>query len=208
MNRPWVVPDHIATKACELRQEHAGSPIAIAVIERLTTDPRMQRVWGQLAKQRRKKHRRTGAPLHKVTERFASVGIDQQAAAVGLLEQAFNLGRLTLALPQADQPDRPFDELAKKLRKLAPQGKDRASQTIAMHLRAVAAICEGVTVAAYGPAEAIAGEIAGFLLSVFGTPMFTTTAIVVRVIMQREIPDRKVRTWLERIRRSHPAKNK
>jgi hypothetical protein len=154
---PSFVPDHIAAKARELREAHADSPIAAAVIERLTTDPRMRRVWDELAKQRRKEHRRTGEPLYKVAGRFASAGINEQAAAVGLLEHAFNHGRLTLMLPQADQPDRPFEGLAKKLRDLAPQGKDQASQTIAKRLRAEADVCEGVTVAAYDPAEAIAG---------------------------------------------------
>ena len=208
MDCPSFVPDHIAAKARELRQAHADSPIAVAVIERLATDPRMRRVWGELAKQRRKEHRQTGEPLYKVAERFALTGIDERAAAIGLLELAFNHGRLTLMLPQADQPDRPFEGLAKKLRESAPEGRDQASLTIAKHLRATADACEGITVAAYDPAEAIAGAIAHFLQSVFGSPMITTTATIVRVITQREIPNRQVRTWVKRIPRSHPAKNK
>jgi hypothetical protein len=209
VNCPSFVRDHIAAKARELRQAHADSPIAVAVIERLTTDPRMRRVWDELTKQRRKEHRRTGEPLHKVAQRFASAGIDERAAATGLLEQAFNHGRLTLMLPQADQPDRPFEVVAKTLRDVArQQGRDQASQTLAKRLEAEADAIEGIIVAAYDPAEAIAGGIAFYLQSVFGSPMYKTTAIIASVITKREITERKVRTWVGHKARSHPAKNK
>ena len=164
---------------------------------------------GRLAKQRRKEHQQTGEPRYKVAERFALTGIDERAAAVGLLEQAFNLGRLTLALPQANQPTRPLEAAAKMLRDFARrQSRNRAGQARAKRYQAAADTCAGITLAAYNPAEAIAVEIAGFLQSVFGSPMYKTTAIVAGVITEREIPDREVRTWVERIPRSHPAKNK
>jgi hypothetical protein len=166
----------------------------------------MRRVWGQLTKQRRKKYLRTGEPLHKVTERFASIGIDEQAAAVGLLEHAFNQGRLTLMLPQADRPDRPLEAAAKVLRDFARrQRKDRAGQARAKRYQAAADTCAGITLAAYDPAKAIAGEIARFLQSVFGSPMYKTTAIIASVITECEITDREVRTWVKAL--SHPAKN-
>jgi hypothetical protein len=192
---PEWVPDDIATKARELHQAHAECPIARAVIERLTTDPRMRRVWDELAKQRREKHQRTGEPHHKLAERFASIGQDKAIA--GLFEFAVTMGRGTLMLPPPDQPDRPYEALAKKLRGLAKeQGRDRVSQIIAKRLDAEADAIERITVAAYNPPEAIASEIAGWLQSVFGSPMYGTTAIMASVITGCDITDRKVRTWV------------
>jgi hypothetical protein len=54
----------------------------------------MEQVWKEL--QRRNK---------KIAPQLAAKGIDEMAAAVGLLEFAFNLGRLTLAL-HSTYPDR------------------------------------------------------------------------------------------------------
>ena len=204
-------PQAVGDKARELHQAHADSPIAVAVIQRLTADPKMERVWKELAKQRRKKHQRTGRPHHELTEKFAPIGYDK--AVTGLLEHAFNLGRLTLMLPSPDQPMRPFEALAKEIRDRAKRlkGRDQASQIIRRRLQAEADAYERVTVAAYDPAEAIAGEIAFCLQSVFGRSMYGVTAAITNVITEQNITDLMVRNWTRRAaRRSSkldPAKN-
>jgi hypothetical protein len=180
--------DHIAAKARELHQAHSHSAIAVAVIERLATDPRMQRVWDEFAKRKRsrdKKQRRTEQPLYRVAERFASAGIDERTAAAGLFEFAVTMGRATLMLPSADAPERPWEGTAKAVRDVAKQlGGDHISQIIARRLRREADAYERITVTAYNPPKAIALEIAGWLENVFGSPMYGITAI--SVITERE----------------------
>jgi hypothetical protein len=117
---PAWVPDHIAAKARDLRQAHADSAIAVDLIERLTTDALMRRVWGELAK----RSRSTKGPRHKVAAKFVSRGIDERSAAAGLLEFAFNHGRLTLMLPSASNPARQYKARAQKYRDDAEQLAD------------------------------------------------------------------------------------
>jgi hypothetical protein len=190
---PDWVPDHIAAKALELRQTHADSAIAVDLIERLTNDTRMKRVWSELAKQDRK----AKGPRYRVDTPFASRGIDERNAAAGLLEQAFNIGRLTLMLPSPDRPMRPFVRLAQRLRSEAEGlDGDYASRMIAAHLQRLAGVCEGITGAAHEPAKAIATEIAHWLRTVFGKRMYGITARITSVIAGQEISERKVRTWM------------
>ena len=111
---PDWCPDHVAHKARALHELHRESPIAVGVIKRLTTDPRMRGIWVQLSKQSREGHKRTGKPLHKLAERFG--GISHDDAVAGLFEFAANIGRLTLALPSAHKPDHPFQALADRLK--------------------------------------------------------------------------------------------
>jgi hypothetical protein len=189
---PDSVPDHIAAKARELHEAHNDSAIAVNLIEQLVADARMQRVWLELAKRNR-----------KVAEQFASAGINDEAAATGLLEFVFNLGRLTLMLPPADKPAQPFAELAQRLREKAEGlGRDQASQAIAMRLRAEADAYEQITAAAYNSAENIAVQIARWLKSVFGISMYKITAILTSVITGCKISERKVRTWVTADRRN------
>ena len=56
---PEWLPDYIAGKARELREKHRGNPIALVVIDRLVTDPKMRAVWKEFSKQSRENHRRT-----------------------------------------------------------------------------------------------------------------------------------------------------
>jgi hypothetical protein len=67
---PEWVPDYIAAKARELHAKHSGNPSALAIIEQLTTHPNMRTVWKEFRKQSRENHRRTGRPLHALTEGF------------------------------------------------------------------------------------------------------------------------------------------
>jgi hypothetical protein len=206
---PEWVPDYIAAKALELRQA-TGSAIAAELIERLTTDPRMRRVWAELAKQDRK----AKGPRYKVTARFASRGVDQRAAAIGLLEFAFSLGRLTLMLPSADKPARPYKALAQKYRDDAERlGDDPGAQGVAAGLLILARHCDSIRASVHNPSEAIASEIAHWLETVYGSPMYKTTAVVTSVITGQEISERKVRTWVaapfgSRHSKSHPAKKR
>ncbi len=201
---PGWVPEYIARKARELNKKHRKSPIAVAVIERLTTDPKMKRVWNELAKQSRSPeppHRSTGS-LYKVAKRFE--GIDQQAAITDLFEQAVRLGWLTLSLPQADDPARPFKELGKKLRAQADLLRNKCpfgiGDKLADHVLIAAVGCEDISVAACNPDENIAREIAAYLESVFGKPMFNTTATIASVITKKTVTPRKVRTWVSAFR--------
>jgi hypothetical protein len=196
---PGWVPDHIAAKARKLRLAHADSAIAVDLIERLTTDARMRRVWGELAK----RSRSTKGPRHKVVAKFVSRGIDEQSAAAGLLEFAFNHGRLTLMLPSADNPARPYKARAQKYRDEAEQlAHDPGGQGIRQLLLLLARYCDSITASAHNPSEAIAVEIASWLETVFGSPMYKTTATITSVITGQAVTERKVRTWLK----SHPAK--
>lgn len=204
-NIPEWVPDYIAAKARELRQAHADSAIAVDLIERLTTDVRMRRVWAELDK----RNRRTKGPRHIVAARFASRGIDERSAAAGLLEFTFDLGRLTLMLPSADNPARPYKARAQKYRDESEQlADDPDGQGIRRRLLALAQYCDSITYSAHNPSEAIATEIASWLTTVFGTPMFKITALITGVITRQEISERKVRTWVAApfARKSHPAK--
>jgi hypothetical protein len=195
---PDWVPDHIAAKARDLHQAHADSAIAVDLIERLTTDTRMQRVWAELAKRNRK----TKGLRYNVAARFASHGIDERSAAAGLLEFAFNHGRLTLMLPSADNPARPYNARAQKYRDEAEQlAHDPGGQGIRQLLLLLARYCDSITYSAHDPSEAIAREIASWLETVFGSPMYNTTATITSVITGQAITERKVRTWLA----SHPA---
>ena len=189
---PAWIPDHIAAKAQELHRAHAGSTVAVDLIERLTTDARMRRVWGELAK----RSRSTKGPRHKVVAKFVSRGIDEQSAAAGLLEFAFNHGRLTLMLPSADNPARPYKALAQKYRDEAEElAHDRGGQGIRQLLLLLARHCDSITYSAHNPSEAVAVEIAHWLETVFGSPMYKTTATITGVIVGQEISERKVRTW-------------
>ena len=192
---PAWVPEQVAAKAKELHEACEDSPCALAKIERLATDRRMRRVWEELAKS----NRQTGNPHHKLTEKFA---VDRNIAVAGLFEFAFNLGNLTAILPQADNPDRPFQPLANRLRhEVSRLGRDRATQTIARQLLVTATHCESLTVVAYSPDEAIAIGIAHWLEAVFGSPKLRTTATITSVITGHEVTDRQVRNWLRKLRR-------
>jgi hypothetical protein len=199
------IPSYIADKAVELRQAHSDSQIGVDLIDRLAADARMQRVWSELAK----RDSGTKGPRYRVAAKFASHGIDEGSAAVGLLEFAFNLGRLTLTLPSSDNPARPYKVLAQKYRHEAEElADDRGGQGIRWRLLALARYCDAITASAHNPSKAIAGEIAGWLETVFGSPMYKTTATITSVITGREITDRKVRTWLTADRRnSEPCQN-
>jgi hypothetical protein len=191
-NIPEWVPDYIAAKARELRQAHADSAIAVDLIERLMTDVRMGRVWAELGK----RNRRTKGPRHNVAARFASRGTDERSAAAGLLEFAFNLGRLTLMLPSTDNPARPYKARAQKYRDEAEQlVHDRGAQGIRQLLLLLARYCDLITYSAHNPSEAVAVEIAHWLETVFGSPMYKTTATITSVIVGQGISERKVRTW-------------
>lgn len=194
---PAWVPDQVAAKANKLHQANSNSPIAVALIKRLAGDLRMRRVWEELAKS----NRQTGEPYHKLTEKFALL-VDHNNAVAGLFEFAFNLGNLTAMLPQADNPDRPFQPRAKRLKDEASTlGRDPSSQIIAGQLLATATYCDGVTVAAYNPDEAMAVRIACWLESVFGSGKLRTTATITSVITGHEVTDRHVRNWLRKLRR-------
>ena len=191
---PDWCPDHIAHKARALHELHRESPIAVGVIKRLTTDPRMRGIWVQLGKQSREGHKRTGKPLHKLADRFG--GISHDDAVAGLFEFAVNIGRLTLELPSAHKPDHPFQALADRLKAEAKPllGKDTASKKIAKLLLTVAASCEAVTLTTHNPEQNIARQIACWLEAVFGSPKYKLSAIIAGVITGREISNRKVRT--------------
>jgi hypothetical protein len=199
---PDWCPEHVAGKARELHRRHSKSPLASAVIERLTNDPRMERVWRELAKRSRKEHQPTEEPIHKVTEKFAPV--DQKAAVAGFFEQAANLGWLTLSLPQADKPDRPFEDRAKELRDDAEQlmrdvRPPEIGQKPAEHLLRAAEDLENVTVAVRDPAKAIGSQIALWVKQVFGNPLLKTTATVTIVITGREVTPWMVRNWVRHL---------
>src|SRR5262249_11658242 len=99
-------------------------------------------------------------------------------------------------------PDRPFLPLAKRLKDEASTlGRDPSSQTIGEQLLETAKYCEGVTVAAYNPDEAMAVQIALWLESVFGSVKLKTTATIASVITGHELTDRHVRNWLRKLRR-------
>jgi hypothetical protein len=133
--------------------------------------------------------------------------VDRNDAIAGLFEFAFKLGNLTAMLPQAENPDRPFLPLAKRLTDEANTlGRDPSSQIIAEQLLATAAYCERVTIAAYNPDEAMTVQIARWLESVFGSAKLKTTATITSVITGHEVTDRHVRNWL-RTSSSHSAKN-
>ena len=192
---PDWCPKHVGDKARELHRLH--SKYAGALIERLATDPRMQRVWDELAK--RKRYRRREEPHHKVVERFASAGIDEHAAAAGLLEHAFNNGRVNL-LPLSNGADE-FKKKAGALRtdveRLEKRMRPRnVGQNYASCLRRAADIYDRIGYEHRDQAKGIACNIAFWLKTVFGSPMYTTTATITSVITGREITDRKVRTWL------------
>ncbi len=203
---PDWVPDHVAAKARELHEAHRQSPIAVGVVERLMTDPRMRRVWHELAKRnRRSKARRH----HEIAARFVERGIDEKAAIAGLLEFAFDRGRLTLMLPPGDNPRRPYRARAQRYRDEAEQlANDPGGQGIRQLLLSLAQRCEAVTLSAHAPSEAIAVGVAHFFESVFGSPKYTTTATITAVITGQNITVRKVRSLLAALKndRSHPAK--
>jgi len=110
---PEWVPDYIAGKARESREKHRGNPIALVVIDRLVTDPKMRAVWKEFSKQSRENHRRTGRPLHALTERFATP--DRNAAVCEFFEFACNVGSLTLRLPPQRTGAAEFDKKAEAL---------------------------------------------------------------------------------------------
>jgi hypothetical protein len=180
---PDWVPDHIAARALELRQARADSAIAVDLIERLTTDSRMKRVWSELAK----RDRTTKGSLHKVAAKFDSSSVDERAATIGLLEFAFNLGRLTLMLPSADKPARPYKALAQKYHDDAERlMDDPGAQGIRMLLLILAQYCGSTRASAHNPSEVIATEIAHWLKTVFGKSMHGITALITGVITGRE----------------------
>jgi hypothetical protein len=186
-----AVPDHVAAKARELYRTYRGhSTVAAQLIERLMDD-RMQGVWKYVDRCDK-----------QIDGKFAVKGIDKKAAEIGLLEFAFNLGRLTLALPGLiDPPDAPFSGLAKDIKDRADQlsGNDAASRAIRRRLYAEADAYAQITVAAYDPPKAIAREIAGWLRAVFGESMYGITATITNVILppEYEISERRVRTWVK-----------
>jgi hypothetical protein len=106
----------------------------------------------------------------------------------------------------------PYKARAQRYRDDAEQlAGDPGAQGISERLLALARYCESIMIAAHNPPEDIAGEIAHWLETVFGSPMYQTTATIVSVITGQEISERKVRTWMaapfgSRRSKSHPAK--
>jgi len=196
---PEWLPDYIAGKARELREKHRGNPIALAVIDRLVTDPKMRAVWKEFSKQSREAHRRTGRPLHALTERFATP--DRNAAVTEFFELACNVGRLTLELPLPN-PNRTGAKKAEALRADAERLEKtlkprRAGRESAKHLRRAAETYERLQYKHGDRAKHIACELAHWLEAVFGSAMYQTTATVTSIITRRQISERKVRTWLQ-----------
>jgi hypothetical protein len=189
---PGWLPDYIAEKARELREKHSGNQIALDVIDRLVTHPKMQTVWKEFNKRSRENHQRTGRPLHELTERFAATA-DRNAALADFLEFACNLGRRTLELPL---PNRTEATMAKALRADAER-LERAGRKGARRLRRAAEVYERLQYKPGDRAKHIARGLALWLAAVFGSPMYQTTATVTSIITGREIDKREVRTWFQ-----------
>jgi hypothetical protein len=195
---PEWVPDYIADKARELREKHSGNPTALALIERLTGHPDMRSVWKELTKQTRENYRPTGKPLHKLTEGFATT--DRKAALAEFYELACNVDRLTRELPLPN-PERIGAKKAEALRADAERLEKalkppRAGREGAKRLRRAAEVYERIQYKPGDRAKHIACELAHWLKSIFGSPMYKTTATVTSIITGREISQRQVRTWL------------
>jgi hypothetical protein len=197
---PEWVPDYIAEKARELREKHSGNPIALDVIDRLVTDPKMRTVWKEFSKRSRENHQRTGRPLRELTERFATD--DRNVALADFLEFACNVGSLTLRLPPQRTGAAEFAKKAEALRADAERLEKalkprRAGREGAKHLRRAAETYERIQCKPRDRAKHIACELAHWLESVFGSPMYQTTATVTSIITGQEILWRSVRTWFQ-----------
>jgi hypothetical protein len=212
---PEWVPDPIADKARELHQRHRKSPIAVALIQRLVSDPRMKGVWDELRKQGRdleKGHRMTG-PRYKLAKKFEAIGVDEKAAVVGLFEQAVNVGRLTLSLPPEKAVSNYWTQQAAKLRADAERiakhpTPDKSAAAFARRLIKAAEAYEGLRFKTHDQLPGVAGSIALYMKEVFGQPMYETTAAITGTIMEVKVTGRLVRRWETALSRaaSDPAK--
>jgi hypothetical protein len=201
---PAWCPDHIAHKARELCKLHCKSPIAVAVIEHLATDPKMKRVWDEFRKRSRNledRHQPAG-PRYRVAKSFE--GIDEQTATAGLFERAVDLGRLTLMLPSNNKTDELKTKAAslradaKQLQNMQPR---RRGLQLADRLLKAADIYDSIEYKPHDQAQAIACEIVFYLQSLFESPMHTAAAAITSLITERKITKYMIYNWVRALKR-------
>jgi hypothetical protein len=203
---PEWVPEQLADEARKQHKLLCDSPIAVALIRRLLTDPRMKVVWDELRKQERNRddHYRPTGPRYKVAKTFKAIGIDEHKAAAGLFEFAVNFGRLTLNFaPSSDGTDtfsKKADALktdAKQAEKIRPR---RVGQQYAERLRKAAEVYDNVRNKPHNQVESVALQIALWLAKVFESPMLNAAAIITSVIMEQQVTPSMVRNWVRRFK--------
>src|ERR1700730_12228626 len=169
---PWL-PPLVREQAHVLRSEllRSGTPDDIAVLERLTGDPRMEAVWTYLQKRRRVGYRRTGYE-HAPLDPMAYTGVNrssfptraawmQQLAMRALYIDIIAWGR-GFAAPSS--PRHPYHADADE-----SAAKDAGARTVEELPRYLAAM------------------IAGRLHELFGKQMYGQAATVAGLIMERDV---------------------
>jgi hypothetical protein len=203
---PEWVPEQVADKARERHKLLSDSPVAVALIRRLLTDPQMKVVWDELRKQGRNPddHYRPTGPRYKVANTFKAIGIDERKAAAGLFEFAVNLGRLTLDFAPSSVGTDTFSKKADALRTDAKQAEKirprRVGQQYAERLRKAAEVYDNVRYKPHNEIEAVALQIALRLAMVFESPMLNAAAIITSVIMKQQVTPSMVRNWVRRFK--------
>jgi hypothetical protein len=211
---PSWLPPLVREQAHALRSEllRSGTPDDIAVVERLTSDPRMEAVWTYLQKRRRVGYRRTGYE-HAPHDPMAHSGVNrssfpsravwlQQLAMRALYIDIIAWGR-GFAAPSS--PRHPYhadaDRLRAEVRFLGnePFGLSAATKRrLASLLRRTADAYESAAKEARARTveelpRYLAAMIAGRLHELFGERMYGQAATVAGLIMERDMTVAMVR---------------
>jgi hypothetical protein len=199
------------------REAYAGARSAaeLAMAKRITTDDRMQGVWGYLQKRRRDRaHQRTAGYEYPAIDLMAAKTSYhpgtfssraewlQQTALCVIYDRMLHLGRLCMPgapTPSADRYRRRATELRLEAQTLSGEGWfDTAAYTAASHL-VRAANCFDTLAESYisstikaTPAALMAG-VARHMTALFGKSMYTQSAIISGVVLDREVTRQQVR---------------
>ena len=210
---PSWCPTNISTLAQSLYKKHRASQLNSELIKRLTTSPKMKWVWHELRKQVRENNQTTTIPRHKADRLFPN----QDSALKELFSQAFDNGRLNLALPPQETSVFWAQQAAQKLRAdadlISKSLPRKSALPMVRHLLKAAKVYDRLRYKKRDKVSGIAINIAAVMKAIFGKPMYETTATITSVITEATVTGRMVRTWRAALsrssapRKSNPAKS-
>jgi hypothetical protein len=205
---PDWVPQLVAREAKALFREAAHCPDELKLIRRLATDPRMNKVWFELQRRRRKGRKLTNEFLHSVSLP-GPFDKDQAAkrrnvAMTALFQTAVARGRLGISMgsPVSVEAARRLDrERAAGLREDAKvfdaMKKGAAARKLVRAAQVYEKRANELFMFGHGKTAAVgfAVQTAKLMCDLFGSPMYGTVATVSSVALNREIEPHTVREW-------------
>jgi hypothetical protein len=213
---PSWLPPLVREQAHALRSEmlKSGTPDDIAVLDRMTSDPKMEAVWKYLQKHRRAGYRRTDDYEHAVRDPMAHSGVNRSSfptraswlQQLAMRELYIEAVRWACAYAAPASPDHLYLTDALRLRGEAQQCLERepfglsvaTKRRLATRLRRAAdaytdAAKEARTKASEEIPRYVMMMIAGRMHDLFGKRMYGQAATIASLIMERDVTPTMVR---------------